>query len=309
MACTGDPCDGPRMTVATGTGLIEQLREEMASFTEAERLIANFVINDRQSVPFETASSLADKLALSPVTVGRFCRRMGYRNFRELKAELKFDIAATPWPRGEQFDRLVARDAGKSELQRDFDLNVAGMLEVYALARTPEWDAIATILAGAPELFVAGFQPERGMASQFAYMLQYARPNVRTVDLAAGHFADVLADECPGRALVIVETRRYSRQAQILARHAHKAGIALVFITDKYCHWAHQYTPHVLALPTESAMFWDTLVPMVAALTLLSNAVVLKLGASAEPRLTRISELYQEFTGHVGQAPRNSRTR
>lgn len=295
------------MSVGRGAGLIERLREEMASFTEAERLIANFVVNDRQSVPFETASSLAGKLNVSPVTVGRFCRRMGYRNFRELKAELKFDIAATPWPRGEQFDQLVAGDAGKSELQRDFDLNVAGMLEVYNLARTPEWDVIATILAEAPELYVAGFQPERGVAAQFAYMLQYARPNVRAVDLAAGHFADVLADECPGKALVIVETRRYSRQAQMLARHARKAGIALVFITDKYCHWAHRYTPHVLALPTESAMFWDTLVPMVAALTLLSNAVVLKLGAGAEPRLSRISELYQEFTGHVGQTPRRQR--
>jgi len=292
------------MTVGRATGLLERLRDEMDSLTEAERLIANFVITDRQSVPFETAASLAEKLAVSPVTVGRFCRRMGYRNFRELKAELKFDIAASPWPHGEQFDQLVAGDAGKSELQRDFDLNVAGMLEVYNLARTPQWDAIATLLAEAPELFVAGFQPERGMAAQFAYMLQYARPGVRVVDLAAGHFADVLADDGPGKVLVIVETRRYSRQAQMLARHAQKAGIALVFVTDKYCHWANRYTPHVLALPTESAMFWDTVVPMVSALSLLSNAVVLKLGSSAEPRLARISELYQEFTGHVGQPPR-----
>lgn len=295
------------MTVASSTGLIDRLRAEMDSFTDAERLIANFVIADRQSVPFETAASLAEKLDVSPVTVGRFCRRMGYRNFRELKAELKFDIAATPWPRGAQFNQLVASDAGKSELQRDFDLNVAGLLEVYTLARTPEWDAIASMLARTPELLVVGFQPERGMAAQFAHMLQYARPGVRLVDLAAGNFAEVLADDRPNRTLFIVETRRYSRQAEMLARHAQKAGIDLIFVTDKYCHWARRYTPHVLALPTESAMFWDTIVPMAAALLLLANSVVLKLGKGAEPRLTRISELYQEFTGHVGQPSRRAR--
>jgi DNA-binding MurR/RpiR family transcriptional regulator len=118
----------------------------------------------------------------------------------------------------------------------------------------------------------------------------------------------VLALEGEGaRLLLIVETRRYSRQAQLLAAQAAAAGIAIVFVTDKYCHWARKYTPHVLALSTESAMFWDSMVPIVAALTLLANDVVIRLGTRAEPRLERISRLYQGFTGHIGQ-PRDKRS-
>lgn len=49
------------------------------------------------------------------------------------------------------------------------------------------------------------------------------------------------------------------------------------------------------------------MVPITAALTLLANAIVIKLGPSAEPRLAKISELYQGFTGHVGQT-RGKRT-
>lgn len=301
-------CHPVTMVTMPQTRLFERLRVEMDDFTDTERLIANFILTDRHAVPFETAASLAQRLGVSAVTVGRFSRRMGYRNFRELKGALKFDTTALPWASGEQFDQLIAGTQNQIELQRDFDLTVAGISEVYGLARTTAWDEIVDLLVNADEVLVAGFQTERGLAAHFAHTLQYARPGVRIADLSAGNFADVLAlDDKSVRVLLIVETRRYSRQAQMLAAQAAAAGIAIIFVTDKYCHWARKYTPHVLALSTESAMFWDSMVPIVAALTLLANGVVIRLGARAEPRLERISKLYQDFTGHVGQ-PRDKRT-
>ena len=295
------------MAMAPQTRLFERLRAEMDDFTAAERLIANFILADRQAVPFETAASLAQRLGVSPVTVGRFSRRMGYRNFRELKGALKFDSGTLPWASGEHFDQLIADGGNRAELDRDFNLTIAGISEVYRLARSAEWDAIVETLARADEVLVAGFQTERGLAAHFAHTLQYARPGVQLADLAAGNFADVLAVETGRlRVLLIVETRRYSRQAQMLAAEAASAGLTIVFVTDKYCHWARKYTPHVLALSTESAMFWDTMVPIVAALTLLANGVAIKLGPEVEPRLGKISKLYQEFTGHVDH-PRHKR--
>ena len=295
------------MAMAPQTRLFERLRAEMDDFTAAERLIANFILADRQAVPFETAASLAQRLGVSPVTVGRFSRRMGYRNFRELKGALKFDSGTLPWASGEHFDQLIADGGNRAELDRDFNLTIAGISEVYRIARSAEWDAIVETLARADEVLVAGFQTERGLAAHFAHTLQYARPGVQLADLAAGNFADVLAVETGRlRVLLIVETRRYSRQAQMLAAEAASAGLTIVFVTDKYCHWARKYTPHVLALSTESAMFWDTMVPIVAALTLLANGVAIKLGPEVEPRLGKISKLYQEFTGHVDH-PRHKR--
>lgn len=296
------------MSKMSSARLLDRLGTDMDDFTDAERLIANFILTNRQAVPFETAASLATRLNISAVTVGRFSRRMGYRNFRELKGGLKFDHSALPWASGEQLDHLIAGSDSAADLQRDFELTVAGIREVYHLARTTKWDAIVQLLVEAEEVLVAGFQTERGLAAHFAHTLQYARPGVRLADLSAGHFAEVLAEDARRRVLLIVETRRHSSQAQTLAAEAKAAGIAIVFVTDKYCPWARRYTPHVLPLSTESAMFWDTMVPIVSALTLLANAVAIKLGPSAEPRLARISELYQGFTGHVGQ-PRGKRTR
>jgi len=294
----------PRQKPKADQRLFAQIESEMDQFTESERLIANFLLTNRQGIPFETANSLAAKLAISPVTVGRFCRRLGYRNFRELKNAFKFDVAVAPWPIGDGLRSVLQAGSGQPALQRDLDLNIAALVEVYRLAGTPEWQAIVERLAHAANLHVVGFQTERGLAGHFAHLLQYVRAGVRVTDLSAGHFSEILLDGTKNDCVVIVETRRYSRQAQTLARHCHDLGLNLVIVTDKYCHWARKYTSHVLALPTESGLFWDTMLPIFAALSLLANGVVLELGSGVEKRLAQLSELYQEFVGHIGQPGR-----
>lgn len=284
--------------------LFAQLRSEMERMTASERVIANFLLTNRQAVPFETANSLAAKLAVSAATVGRFCRRLGYRNFRELKTAFKFDVAVAPWPIGEGLRSMLQTGAGEPALQRDLDLTIAGVIEVYRLAETREWQDVVAHLAHCSTLHVVGFQTERGLAAHFAHFLQYVRPGVRLADLAAGSFAEILIDGTDKDCVVIVETRRYSRQAQLLARNCRQHGLPLVVITDKYCHWASEYTSHILALPTESGIFWGTTVPILAALALLVNGVVLALGNRVEQRLARVSDLYQEFVGHVGKPAR-----
>ena len=281
--------------------ILDRLEVEMERYTAAERRIANFILTNRALIAFETAASVAEKLDVSAVTVGRFSRRLGYRHFKELKAELKVDIAGVPWLIGDQLDSFVAAGPDAERLKSDLALNVAGLVEVYSLAQTPEWDAVATLLAHAGVIYVAGFQTERGVARHFCNLLHYVRPNVHEVDLAAGNYADVLADDTPGCCLVMIETRRYSKQAHLLAERARARGIELIIVTDKYCDWSRRFTPHVLTLATESKLFWNSMVPMMAALLLLANAVVGKLGARVEARLERFSSLYQDFTGHVGR--------
>src|SRR3546814_5968400 len=79
-----------------GGALFQRLESGMEQFTQSERTIANFLLGNRQLIAFESAASLAEKLQISPATVGRFCRRIGYRHFKALKADLKINAAGVP---------------------------------------------------------------------------------------------------------------------------------------------------------------------------------------------------------------------
>lgn len=289
-----------------GGSLFERLEAELGDFTPSERTIANFLLGNRAMIAFESAASLAEKLRVSPVTVGRFCRRIGYRHFKELKADLKVNASGIPWPVGDALSSFVASGPDEKKLEQSLRQDVAALIEAYKLVGTPKWNEIVKLLAHSDIVHVVGFQTERGLAAQLAHLLQYVRRDVRIADASAGNFAEILADGRPNRCLVIYETRRYSQLAYNLCESAHAQKIPIVIVTDKYCDWGRKFTPYVLAMATDTALFWNSMVALVAVTTLLGNSVVTELGTTVEERLSQHSELYQHFTGHVGRGKRKS---
>ena len=281
----------------------ERLTESHASASRADRVIANYMLAQIAVLPFETAASIAGKVAVSEPTVGRFCRSIGYRSFKDLKGHLKQDIGDKPWlisDRLADFQRR-ARE-GEDHLAKGLQMEIASLVAIYELARTPEWERVVKRLATKPAVFAAGFQTERGMAQIFVNQLQYLRDRVHLLDLAAGNFGEILLTPKGQSTLVIFEARRYSRLALALAQDARKAGIPTTLITDAYCDWGRTLVDEMFVVPTEFNQFWDSTAQMASLANLLVNGVFLELGPSVETRMNEIARLHSRFIGNVGDA-------
>src|SRR3546814_6161230 len=100
-----------------GGSLFQRLESGMEQFMHSERTIANFLLGNRQLIAFESAASLAEKLQISPATVGRFCRRIGYRPFKALKADLKINAAGVPALGGEELSNSVTSGPDETNLK------------------------------------------------------------------------------------------------------------------------------------------------------------------------------------------------
>lgn len=291
------------------TGLLQQLEARMKTFTPAERKIANYILTNRKEIPFETATSLAAKLSVSAVTVGRFCRLLGYRHLRDLKEDLRLSAGSAPWLVGDDLTRFRKRYDTAEELRRSLELEMASLVEIYHLVETREWKAVMGKIIRAKLIQVAGFQTERGLAQLLANSLQYVRDGVELVDPVGGYYGDVFARRMSKRCLILVDIKRYSRQSYLLAKHAAAMRIPLIMITDKYCDWARRFTTHILAVPTDSGQFWSSSVAMTCLINLLVNAVVARSGTSVEKRLEQISALYDRFTGFTTPGGRRGNVR
>lgn len=280
--------------------LLERLEDNLEGFTQAERVIANFILTNRGGIAFETANSIAAKLQVSSITVGRFSRKMGYRHFKDLKAGLQTTMSGVPWLVGNQVTEFVKTQGEGNRTKRSLELELAGIIEVYAMAESESWKQIVALLAHSRRVHVVGFQTERGVAAMLANLLQYARDGVSLVDTSAGNYHEIFATDSEGHCLVLFDVRRYSEQTYDLAARASHEGIPVVMITDKFCDWIRKFTSHVIAVSTEVELFWSSPVSLSCAVNLLVNDVIGSLGKTVEKRLERLSELYQAHTGHVG---------
>jgi DNA-binding MurR/RpiR family transcriptional regulator len=281
----------------------ERLTKALANASKADKAIANYILTELATVPFETAASLAAKVGVSEPTVGRFCRAIGYGSFKDLKNNLKQDIGDSPWLISDRLKDLRRRTlAGEDQLSRGLELEIAALVAVYETAQTPEWERVVKRLAQEKRVFAAGFQTERGMAQIFVNQLQYLRDGVQLVDLAAGNFAEVLCAE-EDACLVIFEARRYSRMAKLLAQEARSAGIPVTLVTDAFCDWGPGVADEIFVVPTQFNLFWESTAQMASLANLLVNGVFIELGPDVENRMNKIRRLYSRFTGHVGDAP------
>ncbi|HEX6120587.1 MAG TPA: hypothetical protein VFZ03_14150, partial [Dongiaceae bacterium] len=104
----------------------ERLTACMADATKAERALAAYMLANLNSLPFETAATLAAKVQLSEPSVGRFCRSIGYKHFKELKADLQGDIGERPWLIGDRLKEYRERSKrGDDELARGLEKEIA----------------------------------------------------------------------------------------------------------------------------------------------------------------------------------------
>src|SRR5690349_2491339 len=196
----------------------QRLTASLAEATKAEKAVASYMLANLTALPFETSATVAVKTGVSEPMVGRFCRSLGYRHFKDLKADLREDLGDAPWLIGDRLRDFRERSGRAADaLARGLELEIAALVRIYETAQTKEWKRVVKRLASVGRVHVAGFQTERGIAQFFCNQLQYLRPGVQLVDLAGGNFVDVLLETPKDSALVLFEARRYSRLAMDLA--------------------------------------------------------------------------------------------
>lgn len=292
---------GRLQTVEKGSSdLVGRLSGSIDTATKVESMIASYMLSNMQSLPFETGASLGKKLGVSEASIGRYCRSIGYRHFKDLKSRLQADLGSTAWLIGDRLRDFHSRSRkGKTELSRALEKEIAAVVAVYELAATPQFAKAVRRLARTPTVYVAGFQTERGHAAQLVHNLQYVRPGVHLADIAGGHFAEIMLADPAKISLVLIDGRRYSQLTRNLAEAARQRGIAVTLITDPYCDWAHGKVSELFAVQTDLNHFWDTTSAMASLIGLLVNGVFKELGAKVENRMEQVAGLYNDFVGHT----------
>lgn len=275
--------------------LQKKLKSGWQGFTASEQRIAGYLLQNLSGIPFETATSLGQRVGVSAMTVGRFLRKLGYAGVAELKEELRGD---TTWLK---LYHSPAPAKGPGSRNQNLEAEIRALSAIHALARGEEWQAIVRLLACADRVSVASFQLGRFLGLMFATLLQQIRPHVAFASGVDGAYTDVLIDSTEESCVVLIDERRYSRHFRILAGEVAARGIPLVILTDTECYWARQLTPHVVMLPIQAGRAWHSFTAFGTLFNLLLGGVIRACGSDAVyERIERITAMRQQFIGFSG---------
>ena len=227
------------------------IKKDWKKFTASEQRLATFFLQHLEQLPFETAASIAKRLAVSPMTVGRFLKKIGFDDLRGVKAALRERVPESGWL-SSQITKTLFDDA-------PLNAKIKALTDAHRVPLTPEWPRIVSLLATASKVNIASFQLGRFLGLGFASALHTIRANVQFSDGGDGAYIDALLDSNPESCIVLLDWQRYSQHFRLLAEEAAARKITTVIITDTYCHWAREITDHVLMLETGFDSSWERL--------------------------------------------------
>ena len=279
--------------------VLQRLREGYDQLTKTEKKLAGYLQSRPDCLVLETAATIAGNVGISPMTVGRFLRKLGFDGLSDVRHQLKAGLygpdGASLWSIDRRYQAFTRRDKEHFSLQDSLEAELAAIRQAYEMTTTPLWANTVDSFANAQRVFVSGLHMARGLALEFVSRLEYIRPGVHLADGQNGHYADVLLDDAQRVAFLLIDFYRYDKATQRVAELAKKRGHEVHIVADDYCLWAHKITDRVFNLPTSTGLYWHSTAAISALLNLLVNDVIRQLGKAVPKRIDKVLQAQKSF--------------
>lgn len=285
--------------------LMEQIRERYPFLTRKQREVADFMMEDAERMSYVTLKEMSQYLSITEMTILKTCSLLGFDSFSDMKYEFRKYAAQQLERLRHQINEYGVRPAPAYELSDtekllgDICREEARMLELYIQSLRP--DALfraADMLLAARRVLLCGRGISWNVCDFMAMRLAMCGMGVVKVNTEVDdsvHGALPLLTE--GTLLVSVSFPDYYRTTTKFTEYARKKGVPVMAVTDWPGSPVGALAQEVLAAPTQTRMFLNTLSVPMALANLLTTAVNIRLSGKGRPLagdLAAYSELFPE---------------
>lgn len=199
-------------------------------FFEAEKKIADCIMERKEEVVEMTVAELAAASKTSDATVSRFCRRCGFKSFQSLKLALAKEVMEES-QKAVQVTNDIDRQEKRQSIQNILANKVAELEETAAMMDEEELEQVLQLLEAAQTVQVAAVGNTIPVAMDCAFKLNQL--GIRAVagtiwEEEAAHAFNLTAQD----VLLLISNSGMSRRLQTLARGAKENGAKLIIITN-----------------------------------------------------------------------------
>src|SRR5215510_15477761 len=126
------------------TKVLQPLREGYDQLTKTEKKLAGYLTSRPDCLVLETAATIAGNVGVSPMTVGRLLRKLGFDGVSDVRQSLTSDLygpeAGSLWSIDRRYQAFAKREASNFDRRSSLEAELAAIRKAYEFAETPLWD-------------------------------------------------------------------------------------------------------------------------------------------------------------------------
>ncbi|HDG8094359.1 TPA: MurR/RpiR family transcriptional regulator [Klebsiella oxytoca] len=222
------------------TILQDEIRRRYDTLSKRLKQVARYILDNSNSVAFDTVASIAQQADVPPSTLIRFANAFGFSGFNEMKQMFKqhlMEETANYTERARLFRQTTTDDATPPETPTEI-LNMFTMVNTQALqqlAMQTSGDNLqraVALLAEAENIYVIGLRRSFSVASYLTYALRHLDRKAFLIDGLGGMFTEQLSLVGPKDVVVAVSFSPYAREVVELVELGAQRKARQIAITD-----------------------------------------------------------------------------
>lgn len=272
--------------------VVDAVRRQFNDLSPVQRRIAEYFINNPETIAFATVDQVAFELDTNPSTIVRFAYRLGLKGYPDLQERTRHLVRGRLSAASEIInENSILTHLDDSIFGSSLGQDLQNIRRTITSINVEQLTKACEMIAKSHRVFVAGAYGSYGICYSLALALQRAQGNVV---LWGGHDGMVSAqaiDLSPADCLIAFTAVPYSIFIHRLVRQAKDAGAKVVGVTDSVTSGVGQMANLVIIAPSGGVGSQKSLVASMAVATALINGVARANRSRTLDRYARIKHL------------------
>ncbi|WP_213992957.1 MurR/RpiR family transcriptional regulator [Sodalis sp. dw_96] len=223
------------------SSLQDDIRNRYDTLSKRLKQVARYILDNSNSIPFDTIASIAERANVPPSTLIRFANAFGFDGFNEMKQVFRqhmMEDTVSYTERARLFRQTAAgTEANAPETPMEI-LNMFSMVNSLALQQLPgqineaDLSRAVSLLAAANNIYVIGLRRSFSIASYLTYALRHLERRAFLIDGLGGMFTEQLSMVQPDDVVIAISYSPYAQEVVELVSMGAKIGAKQIAITD-----------------------------------------------------------------------------
>lgn len=227
------------MTTATNLSeLQQQICDRFDDLSKRLQQVARYVLDNTNSVAFDTVATIAERAGVPPSTLIRFANAFDFSGFNEMKQLFRMNMVeetASYTDRARLFRELESETVPETpiEILRAFARSNAQALQQLAARTEPEMlQKAVKLLAEADTIYVVGLRRSFSIATYLTYALSHLGCRPVLLDGLGGMLREQVNHVKKQDIVVSISFSPYAKETLMVSEMASCAGARQIVITD-----------------------------------------------------------------------------
>ncbi|MGI6778602.1 MAG: MurR/RpiR family transcriptional regulator [Acetivibrionales bacterium] len=253
---------------------LNKVSEKFDMLTHSQKTVAAYVLDNLDTIAFNTLEDIAYKIGVSTTTIIRFARILGFNGYSDMQKEIQ-TVIRNKVTLPERLSVATTHTTKDKLLTDCFKNDIMNINRTLKMLSEDNLSVVVDSIANAGNIYIVGMRSSFALAHYTASRLGQIKENVRLIQSVGMIYPEEIVGAKAGDICIAFLFPRYSKTTANIVSWFKKKGIKVILITSQSHVAVDSYADIILPCDVSGISYKNSFVAPMCLINYIAAAVAL----------------------------------